>query len=543
MESGSSKSIKEQIYNYFGFEMGNNISCYDDLFNSIKLGAKFSEICKYLELDADKLSKYVKKYALHMIYEEVIDISLEKKILLENYSYLWFSEDNNDDSDIVEDMSTEYFPDIDYFFEYYSFEYLSDLLNVQFDESDDNKLRLMEELRVREELRKEIFPQISLDGNNKRNDNKSISTDIDQLWHSSSKISGSLYRNIFSWKLKDDDMTLTRQPSFIINENQDKDDSKKFVQNAIEKTDLFLKSLKKQAKNHSITQELLMFERHTNMLFLLDSATVMAVKQYNRNEMKVLSSFILIDDIDIRKCFSSVFFSGNGLSVKFIYGKGYYHFFLLNFMLIPFLIKFIKKKIILFIPPLRTTDINPDIRGKVIELYKREYVYRLVRNPMHKGPIQELKKIDIITNRVNFEDYVGEFFELYSIVRGLKSVLNGKKRSKRHFHANVVTEPILWYRNNKKEQKENENKKGETVSNKDDMDKVAEIIDSLVNDISFVIINYGLKLKYNQSKKKVTSLNKVVKTFHSYFENLEEAKAKEEYKKFIKEISRLGYKF
>ena len=57
MKERISNSVKDVIYKYFGFEFEymKGISNYEDVYTSIDLGPIYEEICKYLELDSNKL--------------------------------------------------------------------------------------------------------------------------------------------------------------------------------------------------------------------------------------------------------------------------------------------------------------------------------------------------------------------------------------------------------------------------------------------------------------------------------------------------------
>ncbi|KAA8747236.1 hypothetical protein [Paenibacillus sp. UASWS1643] len=196
-------------------------------------------------------------------------------------------------------------------------------------------------------------------------------------------------------KLTEGDMTLTRQPHFIINKRQNKDDSKTFFQNAIQKTKWFIETLEQQSTNHPSYEELLLFEKDTNMLFLLEASIFMAAANNNSNQykyspdkLKILASFILINDLNIRSYLDAAYYSGVDLLVELEKRDSYNYFFLLNFILVPFLTKFIKKELSSLVPRAFTGasesedhTLSPILRGKLAKLYKKDFLYRLVKNP------------------------------------------------------------------------------------------------------------------------------------------------------------------
>ncbi|WP_190945497.1 hypothetical protein [Paenibacillus sp. UASWS1643] len=130
-------------------------------------------------------------YVLHLIYEDVITISLEEKVLLHKFGYLWSDEYDDDDEDnFFEGIAAEYFNKPEDFIEYFSLEFLCDLFDISISRDMGSK-ETRNELRNAEILlTNQIFPGIPVDYSLKEKDIES-SGDIefsydetDNLWHS-----------------------------------------------------------------------------------------------------------------------------------------------------------------------------------------------------------------------------------------------------------------------------------------------------------------------------------------------------------------------
>ncbi len=256
MEKRRLKSVKNKVSRYFGFKFDHRrkISNYEDVCNSISLGPGFELVCKCLQLNSDILRGHIVDHVLHLIYEDVIAISLEEKVLLRKFGHLW-SDENDDDEDSFAGIASEYFDNPEDFIEYFSLNFLCDLFDVSIS-GDTGSNVTRNKLRTAEiSLSNRMFPEIPVDYSLKEK-YKESSEDIefshdatDYAWHRYSRISGSLYR-ILRKKLNEGEMTLTRQPHFIINQRENKDDSKAFFQNALQKTKWFVEALDQQSADH-----------------------------------------------------------------------------------------------------------------------------------------------------------------------------------------------------------------------------------------------------------------------------------------------------
>lgn len=539
----TSESIKNQLYTFFGFEFDyrKKISNYEDLFDSISLGPVFEEICKNLELDPNKLSRHVRNYVLNLISEEITTISLEEKLLIQRFCYLW-SDDEDDDS--LTDITLEYFNKPTDYFEHYSHEFICDLLDIEVSNQNALKDNIIGQREVHMKLRNQVFSNLPQDYSLKNKYKESLGNiefsydTTDYLWHNHSKISGSLYRSVLRSKLNDSDMTLTRQPRFIINKRQNKDDSREFFLNAVEKTTLFLKCLEQQFPDHSPTQELLLFEKDTNMLFLMENSLFFYAANKNHNKpkyspigLKILSSFILIDDINIRSYLSTTFYSEPGLFVQLLHRDGYYYFFLFSHILLPLLTKFIRTELTMLVPPIGIKSIenqvhHPQLKSKLIKLYKKDYIYRLYSNPNKPSLTRYRKILSYITRQEHSENLQKPFIELYFKIGNMKDQINQNKKSGDNFNSLIVSEPLKWYRHNQN-----------VIFN-----DIEGAVKFLATTMSEEFTNrIGLSLSKPTAKP---TLEQLVENIDSYYTSLNnDDDVKKAHEKIIAELKNLGWNF
>jgi len=544
MEEYISESIKNQLYVFFGFEFNcnKNFLNYDDVFDAITLGSVFEEICTYLELDPDILSKHVKNYVLHLISEEITSISLEEKILMQRFGHLWSDEEEDDDSTV--DIVSNYFDNPTDYFELYSHEYLCELLDIEIPACNGHEGNPIVDREINMKLTKRVFSNLPEDYSLK-NKYKEILGNIefsydatDYHWHSNSRISGSLYRSVLRSKLNDGHMTLTRQPRFIINKQRNKDDSDKFFLNAVNKTNLFLKCLEQQFPVHSPTQELLLFEKDTNMLFLMENSLLSygANRNYNSpkyssNGLRILSSFILIEDINIRSYFSKTYYNEAGMYMRFLHHDGFYYFFLFNHILLPLLAMFVRTELALLVSPkgIRRIDSqihHPQLKSKLIKLYRKDSINRLVNNP-NKPSLTQFKNILSCMNRFKDSETVQkQFIELYFKIGDMKNLINQNKKSGENFSSLIVSEPLKWYRRNKNE------------ILKDIKGAVEHLAITMAEEF---ISRIGLNSTRPAAKPSIEQLIENIDSYYAYLNNQEDVKKAHD--KIISELNNRGWNF
>jgi hypothetical protein len=509
--------VEKIVVDYLGFKFNpsKKLNNYKNTFDSIDLGPIFEEICSYLEIDSALLSRAVKEYVIHILYEEISTFSNEELSLIKTYSDLW----SPNNSVVAEN---EYFINPDAFFEHFTEIYLCDLVEIEYYKSIQNSE--IERNRIRSELTKIIFPKIS--------DKILKSQSIDDIWYQYAKKSGSLYRNLFKRKFNIGEMTLTRQIGNIVNKTRGKDDSKAFYINAIESTDLFLNKLMDIASEHDINEELRMFEKDTDMLLIFDilhKITFGDKNKYNRGGLKIVSSFVLIEDYEIRKVLLSSFNNESGPYIKYLHLKGYSYFFLLNCILIPFLIVFLRTKLYnyksssLKESKLKGYGIDPNVHDDLRRIHTKLSLNQLIKKPRRHTLKSRIKIMKDIRTRITSIESKDKFISLYSSVKGIRRDVDSNKKKSKDFRSFIINGSIEWLEINIENIRENTDGALSYLT-----DKMAE----------FFIDIIGLDIVVKDHR---VTLESLITDFDIYFGQLKEADVENEYAKFLNGINKKGW--
>ncbi|MFF2909185.1 hypothetical protein [Paenibacillus sp. NPDC057934] len=524
MESIVNHSIsdaEEIVVDYFGFKLNNTqkLKNYNNTIDSIDLGPIFEEVCDYLEINSDSLGRAVKEHALHTLYEEAITFSKEELEFIKANNKIW----SFNISSIVEN---EYFEDPNAFFEYYTEKYLCDLFGVKYSSTEELEI---ERDRIRADLMKGFFPKMP----NTKKGFSDKEKNSDEIWHEYSKKSGSLYRVVFKRKFNTGEMTLTRQTGRIVNKTEKRDDSKVFFKNAIESTDLFLKKLLDQASEHELKEELRMFEKDTAMFLIFDVVhkIMNSNKQskYNKKGLELVSSFTLIDDFKIREVFLSAFHKEDGPLIKYLYRQGYDYFFLLNFILIPFLIKFLRNKLYSQVSSLEDSKlkrcgVDPSSYDDLKRLHIKLSLNKLIRRPRRETLNSKIKMMEDIRTLAANENSKEIFMGLYSEVKSVRSRVNRNKNNRQDFISLTESVSIKWMKDNVEELR------------KDTANRIWWLAESMAND--FIEIT-GL---YADRKEKRITFKELVKSVDAYFSQISIENLADEYTKFLNEIRSKGWR-
>lgn len=113
--------LKKALYGELGFQfnISNDELSYEKILKKVKLGSKFNEVCESLDLEPLLVEEYIKKYVLHLILEEAINLSG-----LEIESISNFSDEPLLDTtigEILENLATKmFFIESDHFCQYLS---------------------------------------------------------------------------------------------------------------------------------------------------------------------------------------------------------------------------------------------------------------------------------------------------------------------------------------------------------------------------------------------------------------------------------------
>ncbi|OZQ68293.1 hypothetical protein CA596_25835 [Paenibacillus odorifer] len=449
---------------------------------------------------------------MHILYEEVTSFSKQELTLIKKHDELW----SLNNSLIA---GNEYFEDPNAFIEYYTEQYLYDNINYNLSDVEEGRNKL------RSDIIKFISPKLV--------NKKKSSEELGQVWHQYSKKSGSLYRNIFDRKFNKGKMTLTRQLNRIVNKAKGKDDSRAFSKYAFESTNLFLRKMTEQASEHDPKEELLMFERDTDMLLIFDavhkilSSPSSKLSKYNKKGLKIISSFALIDDYKIRSAFLSAFHRNDGLYSKYIYMQGYKYFFLFNFMLIPFLITFLRNMLCSQVPPLKDSrlinfNVDPSSYDELKRIHIKLSLNKLTKRPRKATLVNNIKIMEYIGKVISTEEYKEVFMSLYSEIKGIRIEVNRDIKDGDNFLSLIDSKFKEW---------------------------IEDYIEEIRNDTN-VAMHWLTKnmaddfmgiSRLHMSKEKKITFKKLVNTFEAYFRKFDEEEVGEEYIKFLNEIRNRGW--
>ncbi len=252
--------------------------------------------------------------------------------------------------------------------------------------------------------------------------------------------------------------------------------------------------------------------------------------KYSPDKLKILASFLLIDDLNIRSYFDTAYYSGIDLLVKSKKGDSFKCVFLLNFILIPFLHMFIKKNLSLLIPPTFTgAPEKPILKGKLEKLRKKDFLCGLVKNPNRSNLTRFRKKLDYIEQCEHSESIYKYFTELYFKVGNMKDRTNSGKKRGQSFNQLLTTEPLKWYKNNRG--KNNRDKFMRNIGG-----AIEYLAGEMADDFEDVI-----GMNSNSFDSKIT-LEKLIDDLDSYFKrlnNAEEVKMSQD--KLLRELNKRGW--
>lgn len=399
------KTVREKVYETLGFNfVGDKDSLNsNNLFEAIILGETFESFCEWFELDFSTVEFCIKRYVIHQIYQETSTFTIEEKQMMEV-----FSEEellNTTFGDILEEAHfTTPKENLDYF-------------------SQEIRFLYSPKIQSHEKISKRIYKSLDYCGSNEN--------EFYETWGKFSKRSGSffrLYLDSVKCRPNNNPAPINTQPSKIVKIDY-------FLKSIVEHSHQFIKILSEFDDDYNLSEDILEFERNTNILFLLKVSSLLKQSEYYQSIdenakdhfFKILSSFIFIDDIQLKLYFTKQFIK-IGDFFPFTEGIiGFNKLFWLLFIYLPFLKDFISDKLLENIPN-KVLKLTSEEAGQINlkrtvsdikRLKKKLFLYQLTKDTACYD-IEELSKQINDINDVQLDNT--DFFNLYSKVFKMKEI-------------------------------------------------------------------------------------------------------------------------
>ncbi|GHH96655.1 hypothetical protein [Neobacillus kokaensis] len=354
---------------------------YEKIFRAIELGEPFDEICRSLDLEPSLVEDHVKKYVLHLIFEEAATFNEYDMELIRNYC----------EEPLINTTIGELFEQVQ-----------NELFLV---ESDSFQQYLLSVIDAQKNIKKTYLT--------KENENY---YDPVYPFHKRNHTLFPFYFNHFVNK---------KRP--IKPQSLDKDSSKDFFSDLLVHINQIKGLLTGNGYNINPTREIIEFERETNIFFLLKVQSMLPKEKLikmssNRkdNYYKALASMSLIEDIRLKLYFVERFIAEDN---EFLFTKtqdGYNRLFWLIFFYLPLLKDFIKDRIKAPQGTLSVKDPFVDDKEQATQLRRVKkklfLCFILKNNPCYS--VLELKREYIF--QLDELEYSNNFDDLYMNVNKFK---------------------------------------------------------------------------------------------------------------------------
>lgn len=334
-------NYKGAVFDYLGFKFELNSAEVNvqNIQEAISLGPRFNAFCRHFNLDCYRATQYVKNYIIHRLCDRIIMSLTEDEISLIELSF-------------EESVGKHE---------------LGDVLNDAFYSGVESYLEVLEPI---------IADNFSNRKGDKfgRNNNKILSAMLKT--YEDDKIKNN-YVDIVktSGKLASIYFTLARQFRKPLVTRADKIRSNtEITKSYFENSKEFLNILIAGSKDFDVSEDLLQFERHTKLLFLMKVfSNIKYLEATDSQQLKLISTVSLIDDISLKLYIVDQLFKDSCIllspkSVEWIIN--------LCYLYIPFLSEYIFDQVIASVPSdtFQCQQESNDNK-KMIHLKKKLFVY------------------------------------------------------------------------------------------------------------------------------------------------------------------------
>ncbi|WP_312094226.1 hypothetical protein [Niallia sp.] len=388
------KKLKEELYSELGFQFsGIDEINYENIFKAIDLGEKFKEFAKFFELDETVYGDIIKKYVLHLILEESVNIVKAEIDLVREFP----------DEPLLDSSFGEILENV--------------LNNVDFSQSEDFKHYFIETLKKED--------------NRLKDDKAILIEDFDEGSRESmpvtlypfSERSNTLFRLYF--------MNYVNKKKPIKPRYWDKDTVPEILlEDLIIHYKQYTNLLKGFGREINPTRDLLEIERETNIFYLLKLISIISIerieklsKKDRKKYFKALSSITLIEDIPLKLYLAEQLINDKNESILLKSKVGYNLLFKQNFLYIPLLTMFLKEKINAphGVLTVKSTEIDKDVARRLGILKKALYVYKILQS-VQCYRVSDLEMDSLLRFNKNSYKYSSIFFELYKKTSKIKDI-------------------------------------------------------------------------------------------------------------------------
>lgn len=391
-------SLKREIFKAEGIgSRESRFLNFNDLSKNVLLGATVEATFKELDLDPQMAREFVIRYALHQIKRESVTLSEHEKAQVETYA-----EDSIGNLTLGKLLENTHFSDPEDYF----------LMHGQYISSFPiNKVPDFMELA------KKIFSGIPYSYDHLE-ETKDAGLSYIKSWNEYSNKLGSFFRLYNECGVIRAKKAISTAPNNLDGNEK----CEKLFGSLIYHYKNYLDMLKCLPSNYDISEDLLLFERNTDLFFLLKVYTLLkkdnwfeSISKHRQDEyLKVISSFSIIDDLNL-KLYLVERFIEEGSSLSFVEtALGFVPFFRLNFLQIPLLKESIKEAILEF----SENALKQNEKGRKIKAKMACYLFL---EEFHSYKIKDFDSNPVLSIDLSTIAYSDLFLMLYKKVYNIRN--------------------------------------------------------------------------------------------------------------------------
>ncbi|MGG1518752.1 hypothetical protein ABE504_25255 [Paenibacillus oryzisoli] len=395
-----SDDIKKQLYHFENIELNGtlHISNADQLMSSITLGERVMAVCDSLELDFSIAKDMLLKYGVHQIKKKSITLTANEKTLLEN-----FADDTLGERTLGDILNETHFTDPEAYFKMY----------------DSSIMRLFpvkKELE-RSSLSKQMFKDIPISYDHLEY-GKESGLGFNARWHPYSHKLGSFFQLYMECGVLRAKMAINTAPH-----NMNITSNKLLFEKLLYHYGKYQELLTALPSEYDISEDLLLFERKTDLFFLLKAYSMLindewfnSIEFHKQEEyLKVLSAFTLVDDLKLKIYLVERFIAEGSIFMYADFALGYIPLLRLLFIQIPLMREIMNDALVY------TSSNVIKEREKAKKVKIRLNNYRIVEN-FHCYNITELQSEPLFKIDVKELGHSELFFRLYKKVYKIREV-------------------------------------------------------------------------------------------------------------------------
>lgn len=379
------------------------IANFNQLIQGVHLGAIFEELCIDEEWDKLFVKESLIKYALHQIKQDSMKLNYEEKIRVEDYGA-----DEIDGMELGSILEETHFTDPKSYFDFFG-----DVVLNSFS---------LKKIPDVQSLSKKIF-----DMDVPYEYSEKPGNEFNEVWYSHSLKSGSFFR------LYEECEVRRAKKAFKTPKNKlSSREMKSFISELVEHYQKYNLILHKLPSKYDVSEDIFNFEKESDLFFLLKAFALLKKddwllkKSPNRrtNILKVISSFVLVDDINLKLHILERFINqGSVLNYTSTKTLGYLPLFRLMFVQLPMLQQKLEQIIDDKDEPLANSQ-----RARQIKIKFKRYIFlreTICYSADHLNLLLSEEDISLLQNYINDNaenEYDDIFMELYKNVKKIRGI-------------------------------------------------------------------------------------------------------------------------